>query len=78
MYVYESTRPTQPPNPHGNQTDPSPATLGVIAQSGIPQSFELISVDGKNLWILDYGATNYLTGSSELLSYIFHVLATKN
>ncbi|KAA0048511.1 uncharacterized protein E5676_scaffold600G001220 [Cucumis melo var. makuwa] len=30
-------------------------TLGAIAQSGMPQSLELISVDGKNPWILDLG-----------------------
>ncbi|KAA0059989.1 Cysteine-rich RLK (RECEPTOR-like protein kinase) 8 [Cucumis melo var. makuwa] len=40
-------------------------TLGAIAQSGMPQSLELISVDGKNPWILDLGTTDHLTGSSE-------------
>ena len=41
----------------------SPTTLGAIVQSGIPQSFSLISIDGKNLWILDSGATDHLTNS---------------
>ena len=49
----------------------SPTTLGAIVQSSIPQSFSLISIDGKNLWILDSGATNHLIGSSEhFVSYI--------
>ncbi|KAA0048599.1 reverse transcriptase [Cucumis melo var. makuwa] len=43
-------------------------TLGAIAQSG--QSLGLISVDGKNPWILDLGATDHWTGSSEhFISY---------
>ncbi|TYK17784.1 putative mitochondrial protein [Cucumis melo var. makuwa] len=47
------------------------ATLGAIVQSDIPQSFDLISVDGKNPWILDSGATDHLTGSSvHFVSYI--------
>ncbi|TYK08586.1 Retrovirus-related Pol polyprotein from transposon TNT 1-94 [Cucumis melo var. makuwa] len=41
----------------------SPTTLGAIAQSDIPQSFRLISIDGKNPWILDSGATDHLTGN---------------
>ncbi|TYK26874.1 Beta-galactosidase [Cucumis melo var. makuwa] len=45
-------------------------TLGAITQSGMPQSLGLISVDGKNPWILDSGATDHLTGSSEhFISY---------
>ena len=49
----------------------SPTTLGAIAQSDIPQSFRLISIDGKNPWILDSGATDHLTGSSKhVVSYI--------
>ncbi|KAA0052292.1 hypothetical protein E6C27_scaffold207G001230 [Cucumis melo var. makuwa] len=45
-------------------------TLGAIAQSGMPQFHGLISVDGKNPWILDSGATDHLTGSSEhFISY---------
>ncbi|KAA0054864.1 Retrovirus-related Pol polyprotein from transposon TNT 1-94 [Cucumis melo var. makuwa] len=37
---------------------------------GMPQSLGLISVDGKNPWILDSGATDHLTGSSEhFISY---------
>ena len=63
--VSESNRPSQPPNPHGNQTDPSPVTLGANVQSSIPQSFSLISVDGKNSWILDSCATYHSTGFSE-------------
>ena len=42
----------------------SPTTIGAIVQSGIPQSFSLISIDGKNLWILESGATDHLTDSS--------------
>ncbi|KAA0043545.1 UBN2_3 domain-containing protein [Cucumis melo var. makuwa] len=43
---------------------------GVIAQSGMPQSLGLISVDGKNPWILDLGATNHLLSSLEhFISY---------
>ncbi|KAA0033375.1 protein TIC 100 [Cucumis melo var. makuwa] len=43
-------------------TDPTASqiktpTLGAIAQSGMSQSLGLISVDGKNPWILDSGAT---------------------
>ena len=45
------------------QTDPP--TLGTIAQLGMPQSLDLISVDGKNPWILGSRATYHLTGSSE-------------
>ncbi|KAA0062501.1 Beta-galactosidase [Cucumis melo var. makuwa] len=46
-------------------TDPTASqtkipTLGAIAQSGMPQSFGLISVDGKNLWILASGITHEL------------------
>ena len=49
----------------------SPTTLGVVVQSGIPQSFSLISIDGKNPWILDSGATYHLSSSSEhFVSYI--------
>ncbi|KAA0050819.1 Beta-galactosidase [Cucumis melo var. makuwa] len=40
------------------------------AYISMPQSFGLISVDRKNPWILDSGATNHLTGSSEhFISY---------
>ncbi|KAL0536842.1 hypothetical protein IC582_025805 [Cucumis melo] len=36
----------------------------------MPQSLGLISVDGKNPWILDSGATDHLTGSSKhFISY---------
>ncbi|KAA0039144.1 Beta-galactosidase [Cucumis melo var. makuwa] len=41
-------------------------TLGAIAQSGMPQSLGLISVDGKNPWILDSGATDHLTADDSL------------
>ena len=64
----ESAGPSQPPDSHGNQIDPSPATLGAIVQSGIPQSFGLISVDGKNPWILDSGATENFFANSLLLA----------
>ncbi|KAA0063331.1 Beta-galactosidase [Cucumis melo var. makuwa] len=56
-------------------TDPTASqtktpTLGAIAQSGMPQSLALISVDRKNPWILDSGATDHLTGFSEhFISY---------
>ncbi|TYK14441.1 TMV resistance protein N [Cucumis melo var. makuwa] len=51
-----------------------PTTLGAIVQSGIPQPFSLISIDGKNPRILDFGATDHLTGSSEhFVSYILCV-----
>ncbi|TYK01383.1 Asp_protease_2 domain-containing protein [Cucumis melo var. makuwa] len=44
--------------------------LGAIAPSGMP-SLRLISVDGKNLWILDSGATYHLTSSLEhFISYV--------
>ncbi|KAA0064303.1 Retrovirus-related Pol polyprotein from transposon TNT 1-94 [Cucumis melo var. makuwa] len=45
-------------------------TLGAIAQSGMPQSLGLISVDGKNPWILDSRAIDHLKGSSKhFISY---------
>ena len=67
----EFVGPSQQSNPHGNQTDPNPATLGAIVPSGISHSFGLISVDEKNLWILDSCTTDYLTRSSEhFVSYI--------
>ncbi|KAA0062424.1 UBN2_3 domain-containing protein [Cucumis melo var. makuwa] len=45
-------------------------TLGTIAQSRMPQSLRLISVDGKNPWILDLRVTDHLTGSSKhFISY---------
>ncbi|KAL0553894.1 hypothetical protein IC582_007798 [Cucumis melo] len=51
-------------------TLPWTPTLGAIAQSGMPQSLGLISVDRKNPWILDSGATDHLTGSLEhFISY---------
>ncbi|KAA0067119.1 Cysteine-rich RLK (receptor-like protein kinase) 8 [Cucumis melo var. makuwa] len=59
---------SQSTDPTASQTKTS--TLGAIAQSGMPQSLGLISVDGKNPWILDSGATDHLTGSSEhFISY---------
>ena len=49
-------------------------SLGVIVQSNIPHSFDLINVDGKNLWILDSGATDHLSRSSKyFVSYIPYV-----
>ncbi|TYK13662.1 UBN2_3 domain-containing protein [Cucumis melo var. makuwa] len=48
-------------------------TLGAIAQIGISQSFSLIGIDGKNPWILDFGATDHLTGFCEpFMTYILH------
>ncbi|KAA0048527.1 transportin-3 isoform X1 [Cucumis melo var. makuwa] len=59
---------SQSTDPTASQT--KTLTLGAIAQSGMPQSLGLISVDGKNPWILDSGATDHLTGSSEhFISY---------
>ena len=49
----------------GNWNDPSLSTLGAIVKLGMPQSLSLISVDGKNPWILDSGDTNHLISSSE-------------
>ncbi|KAA0057585.1 Beta-galactosidase [Cucumis melo var. makuwa] len=69
-YISETT-----PASTSQSTDPTVSqiktpTLGAIAQSGMPQSFGLISVDGKNPWILDSGATDHLTGSSDhFISY---------
>ncbi|TYK28631.1 kirola-like [Cucumis melo var. makuwa] len=49
----------------------SPTTLGAIIQSDIAQFFSLISINGKNPWILDAGATDHLIGSSKhFVSYI--------
>ncbi|KAL0557503.1 hypothetical protein IC582_006047 [Cucumis melo] len=70
-YVSEFVGPSQPPESQGNQIDHGPTTLGVIVQSGIPQSSSLICVNGKNPWILDSGTTDHLTRSSKhFVSYI--------
>ncbi|KAA0054937.1 Beta-galactosidase [Cucumis melo var. makuwa] len=61
--VRETASTSQPIGPAASQT--SSPSLSVIAQSGISQSFGLISVDGTNPWILDSGATDHLTGFSE-------------
>ncbi|KAA0059194.1 UBN2_3 domain-containing protein [Cucumis melo var. makuwa] len=69
-YISETTpaSTSQSIDPTASQT--KTPTLGVIAQSGMPQSLRLISVDGKNPWILDSGATDHLTDSSEhFISY---------
>ncbi|TYK05539.1 Beta-galactosidase [Cucumis melo var. makuwa] len=58
----ETASTSQPTGPIASQT--SSHTLSAIAQSGMSQSLGLISVDGKNPWILDSGAT-HLTGFSE-------------
>ncbi|KAA0049856.1 Beta-galactosidase [Cucumis melo var. makuwa] len=69
-YISETT-----PASTSQSTDPTASqtktpTLGAIAQSGMPQSLGLISIDRKNPWILDSGATDHLTGSSEhFISY---------
>ncbi|KAA0036818.1 Cysteine-rich RLK (RECEPTOR-like protein kinase) 8 [Cucumis melo var. makuwa] len=69
-YISETT-----PASTSQSTDPTASqtktpTLGAIAQSGMPQSLGLISVDGKNPWILDSGATDHLTGSlKHFISY---------
>ncbi|KAA0043032.1 reverse transcriptase [Cucumis melo var. makuwa] len=44
----------------------SETTPASTSQStGMPQSLGLISIDGKNPWIIDSGATDHLIGSSE-------------
>ncbi|KAA0054530.1 Beta-galactosidase [Cucumis melo var. makuwa] len=60
-YISETTlaSTSQSINPTASQI--KTPTLGVIAQSGMPQSLGFISVDGKNPWILDSGATDHLT-----------------
>ncbi|KAA0067137.1 Cysteine-rich RLK (RECEPTOR-like protein kinase) 8 [Cucumis melo var. makuwa] len=70
-YISETTlaSTSQSIDPTASQT--KTPTLGAIAQSGMPQSLGFISVDGKNLWILDSGATDHLTGSSKhFISYV--------
>ncbi|KAA0042161.1 Cysteine-rich RLK (RECEPTOR-like protein kinase) 8 [Cucumis melo var. makuwa] len=59
----ETANTSQPIGPTASQT--SSPTLSVIAQSGMSQSFGLISVDGTNPWILDSGATDHFTSFSE-------------
>ena len=67
----ESARPSQSPDLHEDQVNPSSTTLGAIVQLDISQFFSLINIDGKKPWILDYSATDHLTGSSELfVSYV--------
>ncbi|TYK25905.1 Cysteine-rich RLK (receptor-like protein kinase) 8 [Cucumis melo var. makuwa] len=61
--VRETASTSQPIGPTASHT--SSPTLSVIVQSGMSQSLGLISVDGTNLWILDSGATDHLTGFSE-------------
>ncbi|KAA0042054.1 myosin-9 isoform X2 [Cucumis melo var. makuwa] len=65
-YISETT-----PASTSQSTDPTASqtktpTLGAIAQSGMPQSLGLISVDRKNPWILDSGATDHLTADGSL------------
>ncbi|KAA0059998.1 putative polyprotein [Cucumis melo var. makuwa] len=65
-YISETTpaSTSQSTDPTASQTKTS--TLGAIAQSGMPQSLGLISVDGKYPWILDSGATDHLTADGSL------------
>ena len=72
----ESARTSQPPNLHEDQVNSNSTTLGVIAQTGISQSFSFISIDGKRPWILDSGTTDHLTDSPEL--FVFYVLCAGN
>ncbi|KAA0035039.1 Retrovirus-related Pol polyprotein from transposon TNT 1-94 [Cucumis melo var. makuwa] len=59
---------------HGRPQKTKTLTLGVIAQLGIAQSLGLIRIDGKNLWILDSGATDHLTSSSKhFISYALKI-----
>ncbi|KAA0046572.1 Beta-galactosidase [Cucumis melo var. makuwa] len=65
-YISETT-----PASTSQSTDPTASqtktpTLGAITQSGTSQSLGLISVDGKNPWILDSGATDHLTADGSL------------
>ncbi|KAA0033104.1 uncharacterized protein E5676_scaffold1032G00670 [Cucumis melo var. makuwa] len=54
-------------------------TLSAIAQLGMSQSLGLISVDGKNPWILDSGAIDHLIGFSEhFVSYILVAVMRKS
>ncbi|TYK11581.1 uncharacterized protein E5676_scaffold263G00180 [Cucumis melo var. makuwa] len=48
-----------------------PPTLGTVAQSSMPQSLGLISVDEKNSWISDTGTTDHST-----ITYEQHSKAT--
>ncbi|KAL4021158.1 hypothetical protein IC575_019949 [Cucumis melo] len=69
-YISETTpaSTSQSTGPTTSQT--KTPTLGAIAQSSMSLSLGLISVDGKNPWILDSGATDHLTGSSKhFISY---------
>ncbi|KAL0539854.1 hypothetical protein IC582_024075 [Cucumis melo] len=61
--VRETASTSQPIGPTASLT--SSPTLSVNAQSGMSQSFGLISVDGTNPWILNSRATDHLTGFSE-------------
>ncbi|KAA0066242.1 Beta-galactosidase [Cucumis melo var. makuwa] len=61
--VRETASTSQPIGPTASQT--SSPTLSALAQSGMFQPLDLISVDGTNLWILDSRATDHLTGFSE-------------
>ncbi|KAA0059996.1 putative tRNA pseudouridine synthase [Cucumis melo var. makuwa] len=75
-YISETT-----PASTSQSTDPTASqtktpTQGAIPQSGMPQSLGLISVDRKNPWILDLGATYHLTGSSE--HFISYALCASN
>ncbi|KAA0038787.1 putative mitochondrial protein [Cucumis melo var. makuwa] len=70
IHVRETASTSQPTGPTASQA--SSTTLSAIAQSGMSQSLGLISVDGKNPWILDSGATYHLTGfSKHFVSYTF-------
>ncbi|TYK05485.1 hypothetical protein E5676_scaffold83G001910 [Cucumis melo var. makuwa] len=46
----------------------NPPTLCAIAQSGMPQFIDLISVNGKSPWILDSEAISHLIGFQSTLS----------
>ena len=70
-WAYVNAKPSQSPDSHGNQTNPSATTSGAIVQSSIPQCFGLISVDGKNSWTLDSSATNCFIGSFE--HFVFYI-----
>ena len=67
--MYYENPVTSFPTLSSSYVNASPIRLGAIVQSGIPQPFSLISIDGKNPWILDSAATDHLTNSSEHFVY---------
>ncbi|TYK20358.1 uncharacterized protein E5676_scaffold228G00550 [Cucumis melo var. makuwa] len=52
-HVSETTTASTSQSTSSTASQTKTPTLGVIAQSGMPQTLGLVSVDGKNSWILD-------------------------